>query len=95
MKKLNRAGVIVLWVVAIVIALQIIIPLLSSHLVGTDDQAVELIQLIAPNYKPWFEQVELFDSENSENILFTIQCVLGLLVIAYYSITKGRRRVKN
>jgi cobalt/nickel transport protein len=95
MTKSKKIIGITLMSVLLLIGLQVFIPAVTSQFTGTDDQSVELIQSIQPDYTPWFEQLELFSGEHSETILFALQCFIGLSIIAFYVIKKHRKTVKS
>ncbi|MBM7867836.1 cobalamin biosynthesis protein CbiN [Heliobacterium gestii] len=50
---------------------------------GADDQAGEMVQSIAPDYKPWFESI-WEPGEEAEPLLFGLQAAAGASFIAYY-----------
>ena len=50
---------------------------------GTDNQAQNVIEQIAPDYQPWFESL-FTPGGKSESLLFALQAALGAGVIGYY-----------
>jgi cobalt/nickel transport protein len=62
---------------------------------GSDDQAMEVISTIAPDYSPWAQPVREPPSSEGESLLFALQAALGVGFIAYYvgvSVTRARMR---
>ncbi len=84
-QNMKKSAVTVLMITAI--AGLVIVPLAihrQSEFKGTDDGAVEMIQGIDRHYKPWFEGIHLFESEEITSTLFALQATIGALVIGYY-----------
>lgn len=52
----------------------------TSSFVGTDDQATEAIQQLAPQYTPWFSSV-FEPSSTLELLIFLAQGAIGVLVL--------------
>lgn len=76
---------------AAILALQVILVQFFSEHQGTDDKSIELIQEIAPGYKPWASNIWEPQDDFSEKILFAVQASLGLGIIIFY-ILKQRRK---
>ncbi|MZP31117.1 cobalamin biosynthesis protein CbiN [Heliobacterium undosum] len=55
----------------------------TGDFAGADDQAGEMVQTIAPDYKPWFESL-WEPGEEAEPLLFGFQAAAGAAFIAYY-----------
>jgi cobalamin biosynthesis protein CbiM len=79
-------GVAVLIIIAVAVVTNAAIGLL-----GTDDQGVELIQQIDPNYQPWFSSI-FEPSEGLQQILFAIQALIGLSILVYFILYLRRKR---
>ncbi len=65
----------------------------ASLFAGSDDQARDLIQSIAPDYKPWATPLLQPASSEVETLLFALQAALGSGFIGYYlgvSTTRAR-----
>ncbi|MCT4640291.1 MAG: cobalt transport protein CbiN [Bacteroidales bacterium] len=59
---------------------------------GTDDQSVEVIENIAPDYKPWAESLWEPANDVQEAILFAFQTAIGVSLICFYIIYKRRQK---
>jgi cobalamin biosynthesis protein CbiM len=79
--KGNR-NVILAAIIIIIIAAAVVINA-AIGLLGTDDQGVELIQKIDPNYHPWFSSF-YEPSGGLEMALFAVQALIGLSVLVYF-----------
>ncbi len=69
------------------VALLTIAPLAMVHNVrfqGADNAARDLIGAINPGYRPWLSQVWVPPSAEVEGLLFTLQAVLGALLVGYF-----------
>lgn len=81
-----------------VIAL-VILPFFIDHngeYGGSDGEAESQIQIIAPNYTPWFQPLYEPASGEIESLLFTLQGSLGTAVIFYiFGFWKGRQRATD
>lgn len=66
----------------IMVLIIITIPMLQhkDEFSGTDDQAVETITLIDKSYEPWADSIFEINDE-MESMFFTLQAVLGSLVL--------------
>ncbi len=54
---------------------------ITASFLGTDDQATEAIQQLAPQYTPWFSS--LFEpSSTLEVFIFVAQGAIGVMVLA-------------
>ncbi len=60
-------------------------------LLGTDEQGVQLIQEIDPNYQPWFSSF-FSPNEGQELMLFTLQALIGLAVLVYFMLYLRKKR---
>lgn len=79
---------------AMVLAL-IVLPFLSitGEFGGSDGEAENQIQVVAPQYTPWFTPLYEPASGEIESLLFTLQGSIGAAVIFYIlGYTKGRQR---
>lgn len=52
--------------------------------VGADNKAKDLIGVIAPDYRPWFEPILEPASGEIASLLFALQAALGAGFIGYY-----------
>ncbi|EBT2497430.1 TPA: energy-coupling factor ABC transporter substrate-binding protein [Salmonella enterica subsp. enterica serovar Eastbourne] len=60
---------------------------------GSDGEAENQIQVVAPHYTPWFTPFYEPASGEIESLLFTLQGAIGAAVIFYIlGYTKGRQR---
>ncbi len=77
-----------IWFVVIAIALAILLQFALAGVVGsfegTDDQAVSLIQDIAPGYQPWADHLWTPESDLTETLLFALQAAIGVGIITYF-----------
>lgn len=71
--------------------LMVATPLLATAAVGTDEQAVGLVKVLAPDYRPWFSPLLELSGGGTEALLFALQAALGLGVIGYYLVMKHRQ----
>lgn len=95
MNKSKKIIGITIIAVLFLVAVQIVLPMLTSNFIGTDDQSTEIIQLIQPDYEPWFNQLSLFNGDMAETLLFALQALIGLSVIAFYIIKKQTNKLKT
>lgn len=76
------------WFVVIAIALAILLQFALARVVGsfegTDDQAVSLIQDIAPGYQPYADHLWAPESDLVETLLFALQAAIGVGIITYF-----------
>lgn len=62
---------------------------------GADDQARDVINKIAPGYKPWFKPLMEPPSGEIGSLLFALQAAMGAGFIGYYlgmSVTRAKMR---
>jgi cobalt/nickel transport protein len=62
---------------------------------GADNKARDLIGIIAPDYRPWFEPILEPASGEISSLLFALQAALGAGFIGYYlgaSLTREKMR---
>jgi len=62
---------------------------------GADNKAKDLIGVIAPDYRPWFEPLLEPASGEISSLLFALQAALGAGFIGYYlgvSVTREKMR---
>ncbi|GAC90166.1 cobalt transport protein CbiN [Anoxybacillus flavithermus NBRC 109594] len=83
-------------ILLLVAVLFIVLPLFvvkNTEFAGADTLAEEMIQQIAPHYKPWFDVVFEPPGGEVETLLFSLQAALGAGVIGYIiGLYKGRKR---
>ena len=85
-KRNTVLGVAMIIVIAVAVVANAAIGLL-----GTDNQGVELIQKIDPNYHPWFSS--FFEPSGSLSlILFALQALIGLVILIYFVLYLRRKR---
>ena len=89
MKKRQLINIIIISVALILISYQFFVADVVSRFAGTDDQAVGIINELAPNYKPWAESIWEPSGEWGETLLFAFQTTLGISVIAFYFIKRN------
>ena len=81
----------VLGVAMIIIIAVAVVANAAIGLLGTDNQGVELIQKIDPNYHPWFSS--FFEPSGSLSlILFALQALIGLVILIYFVLYLRRKR---
>ena len=62
---------------------------------GADNKAKDLIGVIAPDYRPWFEPILEPASSEISSLLFALQAALGAGFIGYYlgaAVTREKMR---
>jgi len=92
MKNKKIINIIIIAVALGLIAMQFFLADIVSNFAGTDDQAVGIINELAPNYKPWAESIWEPSGEWGETLLFAFQTTLGLGVIAFYFIKRNSKQ---
>ena len=91
MKK-NRAINLVLLLLAAVIAVVPLFFLRDSEFAGADAAAMEAVEEINKEFKPWFSPIWEPPGTETESFLFALQAALGSGVIFYcLGYWKGRR----
>ncbi|MCY9694316.1 energy-coupling factor ABC transporter substrate-binding protein [Paenibacillus alginolyticus] len=76
----------------IAVVLLAVLPLIfaKGEFGGSDDAAEQLIQSIAPSYKPWFSSLFELPSE-TESMLFALQAAIGAGFIGFaFGFFKGK-----
>jgi len=91
MKKIKQSYLIVIGGGLLIVLFQVFMSGFFSQHVGTDDQAVDIIKDVAPNYSPWASSILEFDNKYAEPLLFMLQASIGIGIIAYY-ILKHRKK---
>lgn len=84
MKKNKKLINIVLLLMVVVL---IVIPMVlnpSGEYSGTDQNALGMIEEVAPNYEPWYEVLWAPPSGEIESLMFTIFASSGAAVLAYF-----------
>lgn len=84
MTKKKVYTLLVILCAAVVLSLQVLVVQLFPNHQGTDDKSVELIQEIAPDYKPWVSNIWEPQNDFSEKLIFFVQASLGLGMIVFY-----------
>ncbi len=78
--------------VAVVVAAALLISTGVLGFGGADDKAKLAIEALRPGYEPWFDSIWRPGSKSLESILFGVQALIGLTVIALYVRHVRRRR---
>lgn len=84
---MKRTNLILLGIVVVLAILPLILPVthgLSEPFAGADDQGMQAVTAIAPDYKPWFNPVWEPPSGEIESLLFALQAALGSGLLGYY-----------
>lgn len=92
MKNRKTINIIIIAVALILISYQFFIADVVSRFAGTDDQAVGIINELAPNYKPWASSIWEPSGEWGETLLFAFQTTLGISIIAFYFIKRNSKQ---
>lgn len=92
-KDIINTGIVVLAIALVLF--QFVLPEIGSNFEGTDDQAVGIINEIAPNYTPWAESLWEPSGEWGETILFAFQTALGLSIFVLYFLKRTARLKMN
>ncbi|WP_082126740.1 energy-coupling factor ABC transporter substrate-binding protein [Allosalinactinospora lopnorensis] len=81
----------VTWTIVAVIAAIAVLPLAigaADHMAepfsGADGQAEETIEVVAPDYEPWWDPIYEAPSGEIESALFALQAAIGAGVIGYF-----------
>ncbi len=82
MKQLSKNNLLLL-LLALVIIISPLIINSSAPFEGADGEGEELIQVINPDYEPWFESIWEPPSGEVESVLFSVQVAIGAGVIGY------------
>jgi cobalt/nickel transport protein len=77
--------------VSVVTLLTVASAVLAAGPAGTDEQAVGMVKVLAPDYRPWFSPLLEPPPGGAETLLFALQAACGLGVIGYYLIVKRRQ----
>lgn len=94
MKNRKIINYTIIAIALILIVMQFFLAEIVSKFEGTDDQAVGIINELAPNYKPWATSVWEPSGEWGETFLFAFQTFIGLSIIVFYFIKKnGKKKV--
>ena len=95
MKKSTIINSAIVLFAILLIGFQFVLPGITSSFKGTDDQAVGIINEIAPNYSPWAESLWEPTGEWGETVLFALQTTLGLGIIVLYFLRRNTRVKTN
>ncbi|WP_163717586.1 energy-coupling factor ABC transporter substrate-binding protein [Mangrovibacterium lignilyticum] len=76
----------------LVMLIQFLATDLFPNFAGTDDRSVELIQQIAPQYQPWAKHLIEFKQPWAEPVLFALQAIIGLSVVAYFVWKQSKKK---
>jgi cobalt/nickel transport protein len=86
----------IIWLLSgclLVLLIQFLATGLFPDFAGTDDQSVDLIRQIAPNYKPWASHWIEFDQPWMETALFALQAIFGLSVVGYFVWKQTKKKI--
>ncbi len=92
MKNSNIINITIVSIALILIAMQFFLAEIVSKFEGTDDQAVGIINELAPNYKPWAASIWEPSGDWGETLLFAFQTFLGLSILVFYFIKKNTKK---
>lgn len=92
MKNKKIINITIIIVALGLIAMQFFLADIVAEFEGTDDQAVGIINELAPNYEPWAESIWEPSGEWGETLLFAFQTTLGLSVIVFYFIKRNSKQ---
>lgn len=96
---MKRANLILLAIVLLLAVLPLLLPVpggLKEPFAGADDQGMEAIAAINPDYKPWFQPLWEPPNGEIESLLFALQAALGAGVLGYYlGFKRGQARRRN
>lgn len=84
---MRRSNLILLAIVLLLAVLPLLLPVsggLKEPFAGADDQGMEAIVAINPDYKPWFQPLWEPPSGEIESLLFALQAALGSGLLGYY-----------
>lgn len=82
-------GLLLLAVVALVVTPLVLIK--DSEFGGADGQALDVINQVKPDYKPWFQPLLEPPGKETESLLFAVQAALGAGIVGYViGVYKGR-----
>lgn len=90
-KKIKQSYLIVIGGGLLIIMLQVFMSGFFSQHIGTDDQAVDIINEVAPGYTPWATSILEFDNKYAEPLLFVLQASIGIGIIAYYFLKQRKK----
>jgi len=91
MKRKNIINTCIIVLAIVLVLFQFVLPEIGANFEGTDDQAVGIINEIAPNYTPWAESLWEPSGKWGETILFAFQTALGLSIIVLYFLKRTSR----
>ena len=74
------------------ILIQVFVSLNIDGFTGTDDQSVEAIKNINPEYTPWVKNVLEHSQDWMETVLFAVQGSLGIGVIIFYILRQRNKK---
>ena len=80
---------------ALIVLLQVMLSMHASQYEGTDDQSVEVIQKIDPDYTPWASTIWEPHYQWYENLAFAFQIAIGLGVIIFYIYNQRKKTVHS
>jgi cobalt/nickel transport protein len=93
-KKINNLLILIIGG-ALIVLLQVALSVHASQYEGTDDQSVEVIQKIAPDYTPWVSTVWEHQQPWYENLVFAFQLAIGLGVILFYLYNQHKKTLNS
>ncbi|MGD8189850.1 energy-coupling factor ABC transporter substrate-binding protein [Brevibacillus ginsengisoli] len=75
------------WILLVAVVCLIVIPFMfqsHSEFSGTDGQATEVIQSLAPGYQPWVKNIWTPPGSEVESLLFALQAAIGAGALGYF-----------
>lgn len=84
---MKRTNLVLLMIVLALAILPLVLPVpadLKEPFAGADDQGMQAVTAINPDYKPWFEPLWEPPSGEIESLLFALQAALGSGLLGYY-----------
>ncbi len=89
--KQARSYNLKIWSAALgIVVLQFLATWFWPNHIGTDDQGVDIIHQVAPEYQPWAQHVFELKYDWMEPVLFALQAILGLSIIVFYLLKKRK-----
>ncbi len=81
--KLKFNNTLIIVIVMVLMALPVIFSG-GQDFSGTDQKAMDMINQVSPEYKPWFHNIWTPPGSEVESLLFALQAALGSGFIGYY-----------
>ena len=95
MNKLFKQNLLILLLIVVIVITPLFLKR-GSEFEGADGEAEELIQVINPDYEPWFEALWEPPSGEIESLLFSLQVAIGAGLMGYiFGVMKERRKIDS